>query len=200
MRVIPRRTARALIGQSTGGYNALSYGIRHSDMFSVIGSSAPDADDMEAWIVETSANPGSRRRAREWIRKWAAFEAKLGGPGQITSYAADFAASTRAEWPFDLRSGEIDETVLARWIDKTPRGLIRDPKNIARLKKDLSGRILITVGRNDEFDLFAPAERFAKQLGDAGIETKLVPTDQGHGDGLERIETCLRFALERLEQ
>ncbi len=195
LHAIPRRTARGLIGQSTGGYNALSYGLRRSDTFSVIGASSPDAPDMEAWLLE----PGTRR-AREWLRSWTALEAGVGGAGQMTSYAADWSdPSSPNRWPFAPATGVVDETALAKWVAKTPHGLVKDPAFVRRVKTDLSGRILVTVGRNDEFELFAPAERFAKELDGLGITTKFVPTDQGHGGHEERFETALRFALERLD-
>jgi pimeloyl-ACP methyl ester carboxylesterase len=151
---------------------------------------------MEEWLLE----PGTRR-AREWLRSWAVLEDAVGGAGQMTSYAADWSGATTAagRWPFALATGVVDEGVLAKWVAKTPHGLLRDRTFAARVKADLSGRVLITVGRNDEFGLFAPAERFAKELDGLGVATTFVPTDQGHGGHEERFETALRFALERLD-
>ncbi|HVH42244.1 MAG TPA: alpha/beta hydrolase-fold protein [Labilithrix sp.] len=212
VRASPKRTARALVGQSTGGHNALSLGLRRSELFSVIGSSSPDAPDMEAWLLEPERT--APRRAREWFRRWTALEDALGGKGQMTSYAADWAAALQPaspeakardgrsfvpSWPFDPSSGVVDEVVVARWVAKSPRGMLRDPKNVERWKRDLSGRVLITVGKNDEFGLYPPAASFAKELDDAGVKTTFVPTDHGHGNGLDRIETAMRFALERLD-
>ncbi len=155
LRLIPRRTARALLGHSTGGYNALSFGMRHSDLFSAIGASSPDAPDVEKYLLE----PGTRR-AREWLRNWAHLEAAVGGAGQMTSWAANWSPDASAprgfRYPIDVDSGVADETVLAQWVAKTPHGLVRDPAFLARVKNDLSGRILVIVGRNDDFDLFAP--------------------------------------------
>lgn len=220
VRVLTKRTARALVGQSTGGFNSLSYGFRHSDMVSVIGASSPDAPDLEAWMIDPSTaksgdkNGGMPRRVHEWIRKWTRLDAELGGAGQMTSYAADWAETGQPApagqprkdgrafapaWPFDLDSGIVDDMVLSQWVSKTPHGMLRDPKIALRLKKDLSGRVLITVGKNDEFELFGPAEKFAKELDEAGVKTQLTPTDHGHGNGLDRIETGIRFALERLD-
>lgn len=199
LRILPRRGARALMGQSTGGYNALSFGMRHSDLFSVIGSSSPDAPDVEKWLLE----PGTRR-AREWIRNLSKIEAAVGGAGQVTSWAASWSPDSTApggfRFPIDVETGVADEKVLAQWVAKTPHGLIRDPKLLARAKKDLGGRIMIIVGRNDDFDLFSPAESFAQELNGLGVETRFVATDHGHGNHLERFEPTLRFLLERLEQ
>lgn len=195
LHAIPRRTARALMGQSTGGYNALSYGLRRSETFSVIGASSPDAPDMEAWLLE----PGTRH-AREWLRSWTQLEDGVGGAGQMTSYAADWVPpQAKTRWPFDVSTGVVNEAVMATWVSRTPHGLMRDAAFAARAKSNLSGRIMIVVGRNDEFGLFEPAERFAKELDALGVTTKFVGTDQGHAGHEERFDVALRFALERLD-
>lgn len=200
---IGKRTARGLIGQSTGGHNALSFGMRRSDLFSVIGASSPDAPDMEMWLRGPASARGAEGGAKQQvghvddtIRRWLWIEDKLGGPGQMASYAADW---SNGKWPFDPTTGVVDDGVLAQWVAKSPHGMLRDPATVARVKKDLSGRILIIVGKNDEFGLFPPSEHFAKELGEHGIETRFVATDHGHGDGTERLEVGLRFALERLD-
>src|SRR5262249_38319781 len=82
--------------------------------------------------------------------------------------------------PMNLETGMVDETVLAQWVAKSPHGLVRDPAFLARVKKDLSGRIMIIVGRKDDFDLFAPAESFARELDSLGVETRFVATCRGH--------------------
>jgi len=203
LRIHPRRTSRALMGQSTGGFNSLSYGMRHSELFSAIGASSPDAPDVEAWLLEPGpAEPGGRR-AREWLRNWESIEAAVGGAGQFTSWAASWSPDASAprgfRYPIDVGTGTVDERVFAQWVAKTPHGLVRDATFLARVKKDLSGRIMIIVGRNDDFDLFAPAERFARELSSLGVETRFVATEHGHADHLERFEPTLRFLLERLD-
>lgn len=193
------RNARALVGQSTGGYNVLALGFRHSDLFSVIGSSSPDAPDVEAWLF-----PDGSRAVHPWIVRWAKLEDALGGVGQTRSWAADFSPDPSAphgfRLPFDLATGAADEAVLAKWIAKSPHGMLRDPQVRARVKKDLSGRIYVSAGRADEFGLFGPAERFAKELGALGIETTWVPTEDGHGNADPRLEAAIAFALERMEK
>jgi S-formylglutathione hydrolase FrmB len=198
LHAISSRTARALVGHSTGGYNALSYGMRHSDLFSVIGSSSPDAPDVEAWLFP----PGSRR-ANEWVRKWFVLEDALGGAGQGASWAADWSPDPSAphgfRWPIDLTTGDANEQVLAKWVAHTPHGLVRDAAFLARVKKDLTGRIYITCGKSDEFELFGPAEKMAKELESLGVVTRFEPTDGGHGNHHAQLEAALRFVVERLD-
>jgi pimeloyl-ACP methyl ester carboxylesterase len=196
--ILPRRTARALMGQSTGGYNALSFGMRHTELYAAIGASSPDAPDVERWLF----SPGTRR-VKDWIRNWGKIELAVGGAGQFTSWAASWSPDSAApggfRYPFDVETGQVDETVLAQWVARTPHGFLRDPKALARIKGALSGRILITVGRRDDFELFGPAESFAKELEDLGVETRFLPTDQGHAGYLERFEPTFRFLLEKLD-
>jgi pimeloyl-ACP methyl ester carboxylesterase len=198
LHIIPHRTAHALMGQSTGGYNALSFGMRHSDLFSAIGASSPDAPDFERWLLE----PGTRR-VREWLRHWAYVEATVGGAGQMTSWAANWSPNSSApggfRYPMNLETGMADEKVRARWGARSPHGLVRDPAFLARVKKDLSGRIMIIVGRKDDFELFAPAESFARELDSLGVETRFVATDHGHANHLERFEPTFRFLLQALD-
>ena len=194
LRGIPKRTARAVIGQSTGGHNALSYGMRHSDRISVIGASSPDAPDAEAWMFD----PGTKR-AKAWFRAWAKLEAELGGPGQLVSYAAEWSPDGRS-MPFDLESGAPSPTILGAWTAKQPHGMLRDPATVGRLVRDLSGRVMILVGKNDEFELFSPAQSFAQELDAAGVKTMFVATEDGHGNERARLEVALRFALERLAE
>lgn len=199
LRILPGAKAHALMGQSTGGYNALSFGLRHPELFSAIGSSSPDAPDVEKWLLQ----PGTRR-AQPWLFGWARLEAAVGGSGQMTSWAASWSTDPSAprgfRFPIDLETGVADEPVLARWIAKTPHGLVRDPALLAKAKRDLSGRIMIIVGRKDDFDLFPPAESFAHELSALGVDTRFVATEHGHADYLERFEPTLRFLLERLDR
>jgi S-formylglutathione hydrolase FrmB len=198
LHLIPKRTARATCGHSTGGYNALSWGMRHSDMFAAIGASSPDPPDFETWLFE----PGTRR-AKPWVQHLVMLEDALGGAGQVSSWAADFAPDGSARgfaWPIDPQTGTANDAVLARWIPKTPHGLVHDEATLARVRRDLSGRILITVGKQDEFDLFAPAEHFANELNALGVATQFVPNDGGHGSYREYIAAALRFVLERIDK
>jgi S-formylglutathione hydrolase FrmB len=197
LRTLPDRLARALVGNSTGGLNAISFGMRHPERFSAIGASSPDAADLRAWLLDDGGTP------RPWIVAWARLEEALGGPGQMTSYAADWSPDASrprgVAWPVDLATGRVDDAVLARWIAQSPAGMLRDASTRARTRLAFGGRIFITVGRGDEFGLFEPARRFGEALGAAGIEATFAPTEGGHGDGAsERVEAALRFVIGRL--
>ena len=197
LRTIRRREARGLVGHSTGGLNALSFGMRHPDRFSAIGVSSPDAPDMRAWLFEPDG-----RTVKPWIAALTRLEDVLGGPGQMASYAADWSpASARRHgfaWPFDPTTGRVDEPVLARWVASTPAGLLDVPSIADRTRRDLSGRIYLTVGHRDEFDLYEPSRRFSEELSAHGIEHVFRVTDEGHATS-DRVANATRFVIERLE-
>ena len=102
---------------------------------------------------------------------------------------------------------EARRTDMLAWLydeDRWPSGfgggmVTSNPEFRARVQKDLSGRMMIIVGKNDDFELFAPAERFANELSQLGIQTRFVATKHGHAGHLERFEPTLRFLLEKLD-
>jgi enterochelin esterase-like enzyme len=188
-RTIARREGRALVGQSTGGFNSISYGLRHPDLFSVIGASSPDGLDWPVWLAA----------GKRWIVDFARVEHGLGGAGQFISYAADWAPRPGGgyDWPFD-ESGRVVDSVMARWIAHSPTTWVRDPARVGALKV-FSGHIYLTVGDHDEFDLRQPTEAFSKTLTEAGIANELVVVPGGHGGHVTRLAAIAKFCAAKLE-
>lgn len=191
-RTLPHRQARALVGHSTGAFNAVSYGLRHPDLVGVIGASSPDGLDLAAWLSD-----GDRPRA--WIQDLQRVERGLGGAGQLISYAADWSPTPDGyAWPYDA-SGAFVDRVLQRWLANSPSTLLRDPQRVAALKA-LSGHIYLTVGDVDEFDLYPPTVKFSQELTAAGIEHELVITHGGHlTHAREQMAAIARFCASKLE-
>jgi S-formylglutathione hydrolase FrmB len=190
-RTLARREGRAIVGHSTGGFNAVSYGMRHPELFGVIGASSPDGLDLPVWL---------RQGETRWIRDLARIERGMGGAGQIISYAADWSPSTAPpgyDWPFDDAGRRVD-SVLARWLANSPTMWVRDPGRVAAFKP-LSGHIYLTVGETDEFDLLPPTEAFSKTLTAAGIANELVITPGGHGVHAEHMAAIAKFCAVKLE-
>jgi S-formylglutathione hydrolase FrmB len=187
--------ARALLGHSTGGYNAIAIALSRPDLVRAAAASSPDALDLDAWMLD-------RGVVRETWRRWAALEDALGGPGQMVSYAVQLADdSTRGAiaWPFDLRTGVLDAERWERWRDDEPMRVLHDPEGIARVRAHLDDRLFVSVGRHDAFELFAPAERFHARLDELGVRHAWRPTDDDHFVGSDRRRAeGLAFLLERL--
>lgn len=195
-RTIASRDGRAVVGHSTGGFDAVSIGLRRPDVFGLIGASSPDALDMEAWMLE----PGSARARPKWLT-WMRFEDRLGGAGQFTSYASAWSPEEGAprgmRWPVDLESGAVVPAVWARWRAQSPITWLDDPEGLERARR-MSDRIFLTCGTRDEPLLFEPTERFAAALARAGVEHAWVPTDYGHVGHGERFVPLVRYVIDRL--
>jgi S-formylglutathione hydrolase FrmB len=189
-RTLPRREARAVIGHSTGGFNAVSYGLRHPELIGVIGASSPDGLDLPVWFGTGEIKP--------WILGFARVEHGLGGAGQFISYAADWSPSASGyDWPFDA-AGHLIDGVLARWIANSPTTWVHDPARVAALKP-FSGHIYLAVGDTDEFDLYPPTAAFSKTLTEAGIANDLLVTSGGHGNRPQHLAAILKFCAAKLE-
>ncbi|MEZ4359177.1 MAG: alpha/beta hydrolase [Kofleriaceae bacterium] len=190
-RTLARRQARGLVGNSTGGFNAVSYGLRHPELIGAIAASSPDGLDLSVWLTPDGA-------VRPWVRSFARVEQRLGGVGQFISYAANWSpANGGYDWLFDA-SGAVVEPVRRRWLAHSPREWLRDPARVSAMLP-LSGQIYVTVGRHDEFDLDTPASSFSEALTAAGIRNELVVTDGDHASTAEHMAGIVRFMEAKLE-
>lgn len=190
-RTLPRRQARAITGNSTGGFNAVSFGLRHPDLFGAVAASSPDALDLSSWLME-------RGEVRPWIRDFARVERELGGVGQFISYAVSWSPSKDGyDWLFDS-SGALVAEVVQRWLAHSPREWLRDPARVAPMAA-LGGNILLAVGERDEFDLFAPTVAFSKALTAAGIEHELAVSRGDHASTAQHMAQISTFLMSKLE-
>lgn len=182
-RTVADPSHRALLGHSTGGYNAISLALRRTDLFTAAAASSPDGLDFGAWLFDDDA------QVRSPYLAWTRLEVTLGDSGQMISYAAQLDDASRPDalaWPFDLATGARDDEVWARWEQNTPAGLLEDGSVRTRAQRHLGGRLYLSVGRNDAFGLFPPAERFHERLDELEIEHTWVPTAESHFEGSDR--------------
>jgi len=190
-RTLARSAARAVMGHSTGGFNAVSLAFRRPDVLGAVASSSPDALDLARWL---RADDGSVEPL--WLG-WMRVDDAMGGAGQMTSYGADWSPDPSEPrgfaWPVDLATGAWRPGVWARWLAHSPITWLDDAEGLARARR-LSGRVFLTCGRADEARLFAPTARFGDALTARGIEHVWAPTEGGHlGQRRERTVPMIRF-------
>src|SRR5690606_28550442 len=108
---------RALVGHSTGGFNAVHLGMNHPDLVHAVGASSPDPLELANWLRD-----GAVLKPR-W-RAWLSAEHELGGRGQFVSWAASWSPDDSAprgfRFPADPKTGVIDEAVYQRWLARSP--------------------------------------------------------------------------------
>ncbi|NUP05431.1 MAG: hypothetical protein HOW73_05150 [Polyangiaceae bacterium] len=186
LRTLADPRARALVGHSTGGFNAVSLALRHPTLFGAVASSAPDGLDIERWLVAEDGKIGPK-----WLA-WTRLEAAVGGKGQFVSYASAWSSEGSA-WPFDLETGAL-APAWTSWRAASPVALLDDPKRLKAFRATFDGRIYLTVGKRDEFGLYEPTKRFSARLTELGVHHELVETEGGHGsDQWKGLEGGLRF-------
>ncbi len=190
-RTLARRQARGITGHSTGGFNAVSYGLRHPELFGAVAASSPDGLDVALWMAPDGV-------LRPWIRDFARVERGMGGVGQFISYAENWSpAEAGYDWPF-ADSGALVDPVWQRWLAHSPRAWLRDPARVSAIAP-LSGHIYLTVGERDEFDLYPPTVSFSKALTAAGISNELAISAGDHDNKAEHMAAIAKFLTSRLE-
>ena len=197
-RTIATPAGRATFGHSTGGYGAISFGLRHPELIGVVAASAPDPLDLSPWV---SGGPGGG--PPPWLLGMLRAEAASGGAGFWASYAADWspdpAAPRGLAWPVDPASGRVRRQILDRWSAHSPERWLSDPRRAAAIKAALAGRIYLDAGERDEFDLDDTTAVFSRALTAAGIEHRFDLVHTGHMDDIPGlIGPALRFCLATL--
>lgn len=181
---------RVIAGQSSGGFNAVMLALAHPGVFGTVIASAPDALDFDNWLLTPEGEVKDT-----WVA-WMRLEDAIGGRGVMRSYADNWsAAATGHEWPVTLRTGEVREEQLQRWLSHSPARLLDQPE-IQTALRALDGRLFIGAATRDEFGLFEPTERFSDRLHALGIAHHLVPDNDGHFDAQRRLARLIRAALD----
>lgn len=201
-----RPAGRFLTGHSSGGWSALWLQVRYPKMFGGSWPTSPDPSDFHDFvnvdIYASNANlyrdaagnptPLARANGKAFVtmEEFARSEQAMGlYGGQIGSFEWVFSPRGPDGRPvplFDRVTGRIDPAVAAYWRDNY------DIANIIKrdwpsLKRDLDGKIHLTVGAADTFYLDGPARRLAEVMKAVGAKAdfRYLP-DKTHFDLYER--------------
>jgi pimeloyl-ACP methyl ester carboxylesterase len=182
---------RVLIGQGTGGLNAVRLAMTHPEVFGTVAVSAPDALDLDAWLL----SPGGA--IKQLWASWIRMEDAVGGRGRMRSYAASWSPSASGvQWPIDVETGRTRYEILRRWLQQSPLRRI-ELSDAQRALRALEGRLIIGASRRDEFGLFLPARRFSERLRVRGIDHQFLPDELGHFEAGPRQLRLIEMALAR---
>ena len=196
---VNERESRAVMGKSSGGYGSLIMGLRHTDQFGLVCSTAGDCyfeycypmDFPKAFRL-IKGDPG------EFMRKFWATEkqgkddhAALNTIGMAACYTANGAD---IDMPFDLETGEIRADVWQRWLEHDPVRLV--PKHAEDLR---SLKLLyIDAGTRDEFNLDIGARILSRKLDDLNVPHIHEEFDDGHFNISYRYDRSLELISERI--
>lgn len=180
-RTAAERDSRAVMGKSSGGYGALIMGMRHSDIFGLVCSTAGDAYFEYCYPADfpkafRSIKGDADRFMREfWSteRKPRDFHSALNTIGMAACYSPN---GEGFDLPFDTKTGEMRNDIWEKWLEHDPIRLVE--KYVENLK---SLRLLyLDAGTRDEFALDVGARILSKKLRGHGIEHIHEEFDDGH--------------------
>lgn len=194
-RTLARASSRGIAGHSMGGFGAVSVGMKHADVFSVIyaispaplGHEEPTENLFPIWKLLGSYK--SRDQLKGDFNSTENFYENV-----LVALSAAFSPNPAkppffADFPYDERDGKIylNETIAAKWRGKTPLYLIDQYKqNLFSLRG-----LVIDYGRSDEvLSVSYNSALFSKALADRGIPHIFEIYDGTHEDKVKkRLET-----------
>jgi hypothetical protein len=177
-RMDAKPSGRFLTGHSSGGWFALWVMVRYPALFGGSWPTSPDPSDFRDFLgvdlyssggnMYRDAQGGSRPLERDHnkvlttIETAARVEAVLGHTGgQLQSFDWVFSPRRADGTPapmFDRESGAVDPVVVAYWRDHYDIGHMIETV-WPRLKRDLDGKVHLTVGTADSYYLDGSARR-----------------------------------------
>jgi S-formylglutathione hydrolase FrmB len=186
-RTLPEAARRAVMGKSSGGYGALIHGMRRTDTFGAVASHSgdcyfeycylPDFPKTCRALQKTDGDP-MRFVERFWAeeKKEKDAVAVLNIIAMSACYSPDESAPCGFRLPFDTRTGEINASVWARWLEHDPVRLVEKyAENLRGLKL-----LYFDAGTRDEFWLDAGARALAARLSKYNIKFTHEEFDDGH--------------------
>jgi S-formylglutathione hydrolase FrmB len=207
-RTIPKGSARALMGKSSGGYGALVISRYHPDIFQHIGVHSADSAFEYSLLHELPQAAGPILKAggvEAWYRDFVqrAEATKMKGEDHAVinmicmaaAYSPKRGEPLNAELPIELPSGRLRLEVWNRWLVHDPVRFV--PRHLDAYRKLRS--IFIDCGTRDEFNLRWGARLISEELKAANIEHVHEEFEDGHMGVNYRFERSFSWLLPRLD-
>ena len=198
-RTIPRRTARAVMGKSSGGYGATVLAMRHPEVFAAAVDHSGDKyfelcykADIPAAVAALARYEHSPARflagfphpPHDRGRHWFALVNLL---AMASCYSPNPASALGFDLPFDPYTGELRDEVWARW-------LAHDPVTLAARHADALRQLSLyhlDCGRWDEHHLQLGNRIYCARLTALGVPHRYEEFDGGHMNVAHRYDGSL---------
>jgi hypothetical protein len=201
-RTIAHRDARAVMGKSSGGYGALVMAAYASDVFGLVADHSGDAGFYYCYLPDFPKAADALRKAgglRKWLEAfWERARTKKVESGDhpiintvamAAAYSPDPDREMGIALPFDLETGELDEAVWARWLERDPVRFL--PPCADRLR---GLRLLyMDCGTKDQFNIQWGSRQISRKLTDAGVPHRYEEFDDDHMNVQYRYERSFRL-------
>lgn len=203
-RTINDRSARAVMGKSSGGYGALVMAMRHADKFGLACSTSGDCyfeycyfPGIPEGFRAINGNPKAlvEKFWREDASKGKNDFAALNTIGMSACYSPNPDSELGFDLPFDLHTGELRADVWARWLEHDPVRMIeRYAENLKSLEL-----LYIDAGTRDEFGLDLGARILCQKLKDFNVPHLHEEFDDGHRNISYRYNRSLELISQNFE-
>ena len=187
LRTLAGRDHRGVMGKSSGGFGAISLGMRRAEVFGAVACHSGDMDFATCYARDFAPAQRAIHRAggvEPWLRRYFGSRRKAGsdmGVLNIIAMAATYSPNVGAppaycDLPFDPETGALDANVWKRWLAFDPPLLVERCADALR-----SLRLLyIDCGTLDEFHLELGARQLARRLRGLGVPHEYEEFDDGH--------------------
>jgi S-formylglutathione hydrolase FrmB len=186
-RTVPAEGGRAVLGKSSGGFGSMHLVMEHPGVFSAFASHSGDAYFRYAHIpafagvsrtlekhggdIAAFVNVFERQHKRT-PAEYVAMEML----GYAAAYSPRSARAFDLDLPFDVRTGELNDGVFARWLSFDPAERVgRHRAELARLRLRY-----VDCGRRDEYGLDIGARVVTQRMRDAGLQVRHEEFDDDH--------------------
>lgn len=200
-RIRKGRQHRAVFGKSSGGYGAITHGMRYADAWGAVACHSGDmAFEWCYWgDLPRAVSALARHDGVEGYLAYLRTRLKLDDEdlhvlsmlAMAASYDPDPVAPFGLRLPVDLHSGRLDAQRWEAWLAHDPVRAVALPEVQDNLRR-LSG-LYIDCGVRDQYHLVYGARQLVSQLKAAGIRHHYEEFDDDHTNVDYRLDVSLPF-------
>jgi enterochelin esterase family protein len=206
-RTIAEEGGRAVLGKSSGGFGSMHLVMTRPGVFAAFASHSGDANFRQAYVPSfADAQRTLESHGGDIAAFVAAFEKKpkrspteystIEMLGYTSAYSPRAREAFALDLPFDIKTGAIDDSVMARWVQF-------DPCEVCLTKGTELGRLrlrYVDCGRKDEYALDVGARVFVNRLREMGLAVQHEEFDDDHRNVGYRYAVSLPALANALER